>query len=126
MCHQHTELPPSKFQRKQKKSFKFRQETNKQQHYNEERQRGPPMHKKYEAHASPDRCKKCDDSQHIDGFRCPTSRHQCRNCHKYGHFSSFCYKKKEAFDKKWSLESRSPKVHQLHIGLVYMQDSIWA
>ena len=70
------------------------------------------------------RCKKCGDSQHIDGFQCPAGKHQCRNCHKYGHFSSLCYKKKEAFDKKRSLESGSCKAHQLQIGAVYMQDSI--
>ena len=115
--HQHTELPPSQFQRKQKKQFKSEQDTN-GQYYNEEKQKGPPVHKKYEAHASPERCKKCGDSQHIDGFRCPASRYQCRNCHKYGHFSRLCYKKKEAFDKKRSLESRSPKAHQLQIGSI--------
>ena len=82
------------------------------------------MQKKYQTRASPDRCKKCGDSQNIDAFRCPASRHQCRNCHKYGYFSSLCYKKKEAFDKKRSLESRSPKANQLQIGPVYMQDSI--
>ena len=124
MCHQHTELPPSKFQRKHKKPSKSTQDTNKQQYYNEEKQRGPSVYKKYEAHTSPERCKKCGDSQHIDGFRCPASKHQCRNCHKYGHYSRLCYKKKEAFDKKRSLESRSPKAHQLQIGPVYMQDSI--
>ena len=37
LCHQHTELPPSKFQKKQKKSSKFRQNINKQQYYNEEK-----------------------------------------------------------------------------------------
>ena len=82
------------------------------------------MHKKYEAHASPGRCKKYGESQHIDGFRCPVRKYQCRNCHKYGHFSSLCYKKKETFDKKRSLESRSPKAHQLQIDPFHMQDSL--
>ena len=53
------------------------------------------MHKKYEAHASPDRCKECGDSQHVEGFRCPASKYQCKNCHRFGNFSSLCYKKKE-------------------------------
>ena len=85
----------------------------------------PQAHKKYDnyqAHASHERCTKCGDSQHIKGFRCPASKHQCKDCHKYGHFSSL--KKKEAFDKKRSLESRSPKADQIQIGPVYMQDSI--
>ena len=82
------------------------------------------MHKKYEAPTSPERCKKFGDSQHVEGSRCPASKHQCRNCYKYGHFSSLCYKKKEVFDKKRSLESRSPKAHQLQIGSVCAHDSI--
>ena len=87
----------------------------------------PQEHKKYnnyQAHASQDRCTRCGDSQHIEGFRCPASKHQCKNCHMYGHFSSLCYKKREAYDKKRSLESRSSKAHQLQIGPVYTQNSI--
>ena len=72
----------------------------------------------------PRRCKKCSDSQHVEGIRCPSSKHQCKNFHKYGHFSSLCYKKRD-FEHKRSLESRSPKAHQLQIGLVCMQDSLY-
>ena len=124
MHHQCTELSPSKFQRKQKKHFKSRKGTSKQHYYNEEKQRIPSVHKKYEARASPERCKKYGDSQHVERFRCPASKHQCRNYYKYGHFSSLCYKKKEVFDKKRSLKSRSPKEHQLQIGSVSVQDSL--
>ena len=46
MHHQHIKLPPSKFQRNQKKHFKSRQDTSKQHYYNEEKQKGPPVHKK--------------------------------------------------------------------------------
>ena len=38
MCHKCTELPPSKFKRRQKKLFRSRQDTNKQ-YYNKEKQR---------------------------------------------------------------------------------------
>ena len=41
-------------------------------------------HKKYdnyEVHTSQERCSKCGDSQHREGFRCQASKHQCRNCH---------------------------------------------
>ena len=119
MHHQHTELPSSKFQRKQRKHFKSRQH-----YYNEEKQRGPPVHKKYEAHTSPERCKKCGESQHVEGLRCPASKYQCKKCHTVCHFSSLYYKKRE-FENKRSLESRSsPKAHQQQIGTVCMQDSI--
>ena len=125
MHHQCTELPPNTFKRKQK-PFKSRQDNHKK-YSNEEEQRVPQADKKYDnyqAHASHERCTKCGDSQHIEGFRCSTSKHQCRNCHKYDHFSSLCYKKREVFDKKRSLESKSPTAHQLQISSVYMQDSI--
>ena len=120
MHHQCSELPPSKFQRKQKKHFKSRQDISKQHYYNEEKQRGPAVHEKYEAHTSPDRCKKCGDSQHVEGFRCPASKNQCKNCQKFRHFSSLCYKKKEFEHKRDS----SPRAHQLKIGTVYTQNEL--
>ena len=40
-----------------------------------------------------ERCHKCGDSKHIDRFQCSARKYQCRNCHKFGHFSSLCYKK---------------------------------
>ena len=55
------------------------------------RERVPQMYMRYgnyQAHASQERCTKCSDSLHIEGFRCPASKHQYRNDHKYGHFSS--------------------------------------
>ena len=67
------------------------------------------MHKKYETHVSPERYKKCGDSQHVEGFRGLASKYQCKNCDKFGHFSSVCYKKGQ-FENKMSLEARrSPK-----------------
>ena len=73
---------------------------------------------------NPRKITKCGDLQHIEGFRCPASKHPCRNCHKYGHFHSLCYKKREIFKHIRYLEPRSPKAHQLQIGSVYMLDSI--
>ena len=35
----------------------------------------------------------CYVSPHIRGFQCSAYKYQCRNCHKFGHFSSLCYKK---------------------------------
>ena len=65
-CHQCTELPDSRFNRKQKKPFKCRQDTNKQ-YYNEEKQRKrvPQVHKKYnnyQAYTSHERCTILRDS----------------------------------------------------------------
>ena len=104
MRHQHTELPPNKFQRKQKKYLKSRQATNK--HYQEGKQRermsqvqrrnynNHQAHASQENYSSEDRCNKSGDSALVEGFRCPARRYQCKNCLKLGHFSSLCYKKK--------------------------------
>ena len=51
------------------------------------------------------------------------SKYQCKNRHKFGHFSSLCYKK-IGYENKRSFESRSLKAHQLKIGPVCAQDSI--
>ena len=100
MRHQCTELPPNKFQRKQRNYPKLRQATSK--HYQEEKKE-KECHKCREEiiiftkllqvrkYASEDRCKKCGDSPE---FRCPASRYQCKNCHMFGHFSSLHYMKK--------------------------------
>ena len=98
MRHQCTELPLSKFQRTQKKHYKRRQCTNRQyshednykQYYKEDKQR---RYNSHQAHASQESCKKCGDSKHIEGFGCPVTKYQCKNCHKFGYFSSLCYKK---------------------------------
>ena len=42
---------------------------------------------------SEDRCHKCGDSKHVEGFQCSARKYHYRNCHKLGHFSSLCYKK---------------------------------
>ena len=41
---------------------------------------------------------------------------QCKNCSKFGNFSSLWYKKKISF------KSRNPKGHQLQVGVVYVQE----
>ena len=110
--HQCTELPPSKSMRqKKKKPFKFRQGATK---HNEDK-RKPQQRKSFDTE-HPDRCHKCGDSHHREGFRCPASKYQCKICKKIGHFSSLCYKKKEQSDYfQRSLRSSSPKAQQLKV-----------
>ena len=131
MRHQWTELLPSKFQRKQKKSFKSRQATNKHYQEGKQRERIPQEHRGFknihqakasqEKYSSEDRCNKCGDSLHLERFGCPASRYQCKNCHKFGHFSSLCYKKKESECKR---ESGKPRSHQLMVGRASAQDPL--
>ena len=88
----------------------------------------PQMHRKtynnhqghtcQEKYSSEDRCNTCGNSSHVDGFRCPASRYQCKN---FGHFSSLCYKKKESEYKR---VSRKPRAHQLMVGRASAQDSL--
>ena len=72
-------------------------------------------------HKSKDRCNKCGHSTHVHGFYCPAKKYQCRVCHKYSHFSSLCYQRKNQVHHNSRL--RKPKAHQLKAGLVFVQDS---
>ena len=76
----------------------------------------PQAHRKFkQVHTShEDRYSKCDDTPHIEGFRCPASRHQCKYCHKFGHFSHLCFKKKQ--ESGYKRISGNPKAHQLMVG----------
>ena len=72
-------------------------------------------------HKSKDRCNKCGDSTHIKVFHCPAKNCQCKVCHKYGHFSSLCYKRKNQAYHKSNI--RNPKADQLKADLVYTHNS---
>ena len=91
--HQHTELPPNKCQRKQR-NFKPRSNNHKYQQEERKTDRLPQENEKFkqEHNNQEERSHKCGDTPHIEGFRCPTSRHQCKHCIKIGHFSHLCFK----------------------------------
>ena len=92
--YQHTELPPSKY--KKKSSVKHKQVNHKQ--HDSENYQVQTHHKKRfhpkSAHNNRDRCSKCGDTAHIEGFQCPAKNYQCKACHKFGHFTSMCFQKK--------------------------------
>ena len=114
--HQQTELPPSKSQGKQRKSFKSSQATHKYQQEDKKDERIPQAHRKFKQvnMSQEDRCNKCGDTPHIEGFRYPASRHQCKYCHKFGHYSHLCFKEKQ--ESRYKRSSRNPKAHQLMVG----------
>ena len=64
-----------------------------------------------------ERCQKCGDSIHIEGFQCPAKKFQCKSYHKYGHFTSLCHQKKQA-----SFKPRKLKAHMLQAGAMYACD----
>ena len=109
--HQCTELPPSKLQRKQRKSFRSSQANHKYQQEDKQSERLPLVNRRF---IQEDRCSKCGDTLHIEGFRCLASRHQCKYCHKFGYFSNLCFKKKQ--ESAYKRQSSNPKVHQLMVG----------
>ena len=82
----------------------------------------PSQHKKWfdvkNAHQDKERCSRCGDSIHVEGFQCPAKKFQCKACHKFWHFTSLCYQKRQA-----PFKSRKPKAHQLQAGAVHAKGS---
>ena len=114
MRHQSTDLPPSKSRQKQN-SHKSK---SKKRYSSEHTNQRPPF-KKFDpsqAHKRRDTCSKCGDSKHVEGFKCPARRFQCKTCNKYGHFFQLVLQKQSSF------KSGNPKAHQLQVGLVYAQE----
>ena len=116
--HQCTELPAGKYKKK-KSSVKPKQSNHKQ--HGSESYQVQTHHKKgfdpKSAHQNKDRCSKCRDTAHIEGFQCPVKKYQCKACHKFGHFTSLCFQKKQASSKL-----RRPKAHRLQAGVVYAKE----
>ena len=61
------------------------------------------------------RCSKCGDTAHCDGFTSPAKKYQCKACHKFGHFTSQCFQRRQHSQHK----ARQPKGHQIHIDNTY-------
>ena len=118
--HQRTELPHSKLQRKARMAFRSKQT----KHKYKQDEREPQVQRKFKhVHTSQeDRCTRCGDTPHIEGFRCPASRCQCKYCHKFGHFSHLYFKKKQESEYKRS--SRKPKAHQIMVGRYFIESSL--
>ena len=73
------------------------------------------------AHKQKDRCSKCGNSTHLEGFQYPAKRYQWKGCHKFGHFTNLCFMKgqqKQAYHKPCK-----PKTHQLTAGTIKTYDS---
>ena len=91
MHHQCTELSNGK-QKKRKPMGRPKQVP----HKNIECQQSSQYKKSFDpklAHKSKDRCNKCGDSAHLEGFQCPTKKFQCKSCHTFGHYKSLCFQR---------------------------------
>ena len=117
--HQRTELPAGKYKKK-RSSMKPKQSNNKIQGQDGYHLQVQPK-KKFDTrgvHNDKTRCSKCGDSVHIEGFQCPAKKYQCKACHKFGHFTSMCFQKKQA-----PFKHRKPKVHQIQTGSTHVHRS---
>ena len=117
--HQRTELPAGKYKKK-RSSMKPRQSNKKNQGPEGYHLQAQPK-KKFDTRGvynDKTRCSKCGDSVHIEGFQCPAKKYQCKACHKFGHFTSMCFQKKQA-----PFKHRKPKVHQLQAGGTHVHRS---
>ena len=118
MRHQHTEIPPGKHQKK--KSFVKPKQSSHKNAVQENPQASSYNKKSFDprnVHKNKDRYSKCGDSTHVEGFQCPAKKFQCKACHKFRHFTSLCYQKKQV-----PFKSRRPKAHLLQTGTVYVQE----
>ena len=117
--HQHTELPAGKYKKK-RAPMKPKQSNHKHQGNEGFHPQAQPKKRFYTKGVYNDksRCSKCGDTIHLEGFQCPAKKYQCKACHKFGHFTSMCYQKKQAYPK-----NRKPKAHQLKAGIGHMQGS---
>ena len=118
MRHQWTEFPTNIHNKKRRLTGKLKL------HKAPESSATNQVKKPYDSrkmHKMPDCCNNCGNSIHAQGFQWPAKKYQCKVCNKYGHFSSLCYQKKTQAHHKNS--HRNPKVHQLHAGPMYVQDS---
>ena len=85
MCLQHTELPRGKY-KKRKPPVKQKQV----QHKNAEQTQTSHFKKSFDprlAQKNKDRCNKCRNSAHLEGFKCPSMTFQCKACHKFDHYN---------------------------------------
>ena len=84
MRHQHTEISSGKH--KKRKSF-FKQKQLSHKNVVQENPQASSYNKKSfdprNAHKNKDRCSKCGDSTHVEGFQCHAKKSQCKACHNF-------------------------------------------
>ena len=88
--HQCTELPPSKYKKKKKSSVKHKL-SNYKQHGSENYQAQTHHKKRFDPKSTHNN----KDSSNR-GMPMSSKKYQCKACHKFGHFTSLCFQKKQA------------------------------
>ena len=119
LMHQCTELPAGKYE-KTKSSVKSRQSNHK--NLGSKNSQVQRQHKKWfeirNACQNKERCSKCGDSIHVEGFQCPAKSSSIKLVTNLDTLLAFVFRKKQA-----PFKSRKPKAHQLQAGSVYAKES---
>ena len=121
--HQRTELPQHRYKKKISHT-KSRLGNNKP--HGHEQYQGLILHRNKGDHKltplnrsvplnNSNRCSKCEDTTHHEGFTCTAKKYQCKACHKFGHFTSQCFQRKQQSQHKY----RWPKAHQTQANKIY-------
>ena len=121
--HQRTELPQNRY--KKKRSHTKPRLGNNKPHGHKQYQ-GQIPHRNKGDHKPPtsnrlvpsnnfNRCPKCGYTTHHEGFTSPAKKYQCKACHKFGHFTSQCFQRKQHSLHKY----RWPKAHQIQADETY-------
>ena len=121
LCHQRTELLQYRY--KKKKSHAKPRQGNSKLPCRNDPQQGQKMkgnHFLSTSNRPPPsnnhtRCSKCGNTSHWEGFTCTAKKYQCEVCHKFGHFTSQCFQKKQYPQQKF----RQPKAHQIQVDESY-------
>ena len=123
LCHQRTELPHHRYNKK-RSQMKPRLHKNKpsrnDQYHGQIWYKNKGDHKLPTSNRPPpsnnfNRCSKCGDTAHHEGFTCPAKKYQCKACHKFGHFTSQCFQREQYSQHKF----RWPKAHQIQVDDLY-------
>ena len=123
--HQRTKLPQHRYKKKRSHT-KPRPGNNKpcrcrndqyhgQIHYNNKGDDKLPIANRPPPSNNFNTCSKCGVTAHHKGFTCPTKKYQCKACHKFGHFTSQCFQRKQHLQHKF----RQPKAHQIQVDDLY-------
>ena len=123
--HQRTELPQHRYKKKRSHAKPRLANSNGkpaendhyhgQPHYTIKGNHKPPIPNQMSPSNISNRCLKCSDTAHHDGFKCPSKKYQCKACHKFGHFTSQCFQRKQNPQHRF----RQPKAHQIHLDKSY-------
>ena len=70
----------------------------------------PPSSNRLPPSNNYNRCSKCGNTVHQEGFTCPAKKYHGKVCHKFGHFTSQCFQKKQ---------HPQPKAYQIQVDESY-------